>query len=160
MADLLPTGLVSCEIDMFPSQDHGALDDKLVALFDANKNKEFKNVLSDFLPEGMPKGIITLLSFDMATKVHSVSKEERKSFVKLCKALSCTIEGLMGFDKAIIADGGVPCEEIDFKTMRSKKIANLYLTGDLLHISRPSGGYSLQLCWSTGYVAGNSVCSI
>ncbi len=160
VAELLPTGLVTCEIDVFPALDHGALDSQLVRLFEENKNKEFKNVLPDFLPEGMSKGILTILSFDVTTKVHSVSKEERKNFVKLCKALPCTIEGLMGFDKAIVADGGVLCEEIDFKTMRSKKISNLYLAGDLLHISRPSGGYSLQLSWSTGYVAGNSACKI
>ncbi len=158
VADLLPTGMVIAEIDMFPSIDHGELDAKLVTLFDSSKNKEFKNVLPDFLPEGMSKGILPVLTFDITTKVHSVSKDDRKSFIKLCKALPCTISGLMGFEKAIVADGGVPCEEVDFKTMRSKKVGNLYLTGDLLHINRPSGGYSLQLCWSTGYVAGNSVC--
>jgi len=67
-----------------------------------------------------------------------------------------TIEGLMGFDKAVIADGGVDVENIDMKTMRSKQIANLYVTGDLVHINRPSGGFSLQLCWTTGYLAGIS----
>ncbi len=158
VADLLLTGLVTCQIDLFPSLDHGALDEKLVDLFDRNKNKEFKNVVPDFLPEGMSKGMLSLVPFDVTTKVHSVSKDDRKSFVKLCKALPCTILGLMGFDKAIVADGGVPCEEVDFKTMRSKKAPNLYLTGDLLHINRPSGGYSLQLCWSTGWASGNSVC--
>ena len=63
----------------------------------------------------------------------------------------------MGFDRAVVADGGVELKEIDLKTMRSKKVPNLLVTGDLLHISRPSGGYSLQLCWSTGYVAGDNV---
>ncbi len=62
----------------------------------------------------------------------------------------------MGYDRAVVADGGVPLSEIDTKTMRSKKIENLFVTGDLLHINRPSGGYSLQLCWTTGYVAGSN----
>jgi predicted flavoprotein YhiN len=92
---------------------------------------------------------------DTSTKVHSVTKEERKYIVQLLKKLPVTIEGLMGFDRAVVADGGVTLSEIDFKTMRSKKVSNLLVTGDLLHINRPSGGYSLQLCWSTGYVAGN-----
>jgi predicted flavoprotein YhiN len=61
----------------------------------------------------------------------------------------------MGFDRAVVADGGVPLEEIDMRTMRSKKVKNLFVTGDLLHINRPSGGFSLQLCWTTGYVAGS-----
>ena len=60
----------------------------------------------------------------------------------------------MGFDRAVVADGGIDLSEVDTKTMRSKKINNLFVIGDLLHINRPSGGYSLQLCWTTGYVAG------
>jgi predicted flavoprotein YhiN len=63
----------------------------------------------------------------------------------------------MGMDRAVIADGGVPLEEIDTKTMQSKIIKNLYIIGDMLHVNRPSGGYSLQLCWTTGYVAGKNV---
>jgi predicted flavoprotein YhiN len=74
--------------------------------------------------------------------------------IDILKGLPVTITGLMGFDRAVIADGGIPLAEIDTKTMRSRKITNLSVTGDLLHVNRPSGGYSLQLCWTTGYVAG------
>lgn len=156
VADLLIEGDVTATVDMYPDTDLGALDRRVVAVFDANKNKELKNVLSEIVPSGMAKGILQLLaqSFPVSTKVHSVSKEERKYMVQLLKALPLTVSGLMGFDRAVIADGGVAIEEIDMRTMRSKKIPNLYVTGDLLHITRPSGGYSLQLCWSTGYVAG------
>ncbi len=158
VGDLLHTGVVTATIDMFPSTDHGTLDTQVVALFDASKNKEIKNALKEIVPEGMSKGLLLLLSekIDIETKVHSISKEERKYIVHTLKALPCTISGLMGFDRAVVADGGLPCEEVDFKTMRSKKIKNLLVTGDILHINRPSGGYSLQLCWSTGFVAGNS----
>lgn len=92
----------------------------------------------------------------METKVHSITKEQRRQIVNLLKGLPVTITGLMGYDRAVIADGGLALEEVDMRTMRSLRYANLFVTGDLLHISRPSGGYSLQLCWTTGYVAGNN----
>jgi predicted flavoprotein YhiN len=63
----------------------------------------------------------------------------------------------MGFERAVLADGGLPLSEVDMRTMRSKRYENLYVTGDLLHILRPSGGYSFQLCWTTGFLAGESV---
>jgi hypothetical protein len=94
---------------------------------------------------------------NIETKVHSITKEERRMIVDVLKGLTLTITGLMGFDRAVIADGGVPLSEIDTKTMRSKKIDNLSIIGDLLHVNRPSGGYSLQLCWTTGYVAGKNI---
>jgi predicted flavoprotein YhiN len=93
---------------------------------------------------------------DLETKVHSVTRATRRTIAEAIKAMPVRIEGLMGFDKAVVADGGVILDEVDMRTMRSKKIANLFITGDLLHIYRPSGGYSLQLCWTTGYVAGKN----
>ena len=160
VADLLHVGTVTATIDMSAHNDFSLLEKQVMEVFDANKNKTLKNVVKEFVPNGMHKGVITLLSehTDVATKVHSITKEERKKIVHLLKALPLTIEGLMGFDRAVVADGGVPLDEIDMKTMRSKKIKNLLVTGDLLHINRPSGGYSLQLCWSTGYVAGDNAC--
>ncbi len=75
----------------------------------------------------------------------------------LLKGLLITVDGLMGLYRAVVVDGGVALSEIDMKTMQSKLIDNLYVTGDLLHLNRNSGGYSLQICWTTGYVAGISV---
>ena len=75
----------------------------------------------------------------------------------MLKALPVTITGLMGYDRAVVADGGVSLEEIDTKTMKSKLYPNLSVTGDLLHINRPTGGQSLQLCWTTAYVAGSNI---
>ena len=94
---------------------------------------------------------------DVVTKVHSISKEERKALVHLMKDFPLTILGLMGMNRAVVSGGGVMLEEIDTKTMRSKLHKNLFFTGDILGISRPSGGYSLQLCWTTGYVVGQNV---
>jgi len=158
VSDLLYGGVVTAAIDMYPDTDLGALEKKIIAVFDANKNKTFKNVIKEFIPEGTSKGLLPLFKekMDVEKKVHSISKEERKYLVRTLKALPLTVEGLMGFDRAVIADGGVPLEEVDMRTMRSKKVPNLFITGDLLHITRPSGGFSLQLCWSTGYVAGSS----
>ncbi len=152
---LLQSGHVRAAIDAFPDTDHGALDAKIVKIFDANKNKMLKNIFKDITPAGTAEAIASLLpEIDFETKVHSVSKEERKRIAHLLKALPVTITNLMGYDRAVVADGGVTLAEIDTKTMRSKLYGNLYVTGDLLHINRPSGGYSLQLCWTTGFVAG------
>ena len=97
-----------------------------------------------------------LPEIDFETKVHSVTKEQRKIIVHLLKKLPVHITNLMGYDRAVVADGGVVLTEVDMKTMRSKIISNLFITGDLLNINRPSGGYGLQLCWTTGFIAGKN----
>jgi len=159
VADLLHGGIVTATIDAYPHTDLGALEKNIIAVFNSNKNKALKNIIKELVPDGMGKGILTLLtaSLDITKKVNLITKEERKLMVRILKALPLTIEGLMGFDRAVVADGGVPLEEINMRTMRSKKISNLFITGDLLHINRPSGGFSLQLCWSSGYVAGDHI---
>lgn len=159
VADLLQYGgKVTATIDAYPDTDLGPLEDKIIKLLDVNKNKMLKNVLATIVPEGMAPGIQLLLEKDInfETKVHSLGREDRNKIVRTLKALPLTITNLMGYDRAVVADGGAILEEIDTKTMRSKKIPNLYITGDLLNITRPSGGYSLQLCWTTGYVAGKN----
>ncbi|MBP6926330.1 MAG: aminoacetone oxidase family FAD-binding enzyme [Candidatus Pacebacteria bacterium] len=156
VAELLESGAVNAKIDAFPDTDLGALDTRITNIFDKNKNKDLKNIFREISPEGASDGIMSLLSFDVAKKVHSVTRDERKEIVNLLKALPVTITGLMGYDRAVVADGGVTLDEIDTKTMRSKLFTNLFVTGDLLHINRPSGGYSLQLCWTTGFVAGSN----
>lgn len=159
VADLSHDGEVTATIDAYPHTNLGSLDSTVRKVFDANKNKTFKNIIKEITPRGMHTGILMLLNphIDVTKKVHSITKEERKYVVRILKALPLTITGLMGFDRAVVADGGVLLDEIDMRTMRSKKMANLYVTGDLLHINRPSGGFSLQLCWTTGFVAGTAV---
>lgn len=157
VSDLLVSGsVVTATIDAFPSIDIGTLEDRVISTLETVKNKMLKNVLSDIVPPGMAPGIIKLLEkeINFETKVHSLGKVDRKKLVQTLKSLPLTITNLMGFDRAVVADGGVNLTEIDMKTMRSKKTSNLLVTGDLLDITRPSGGYSLQLCWTTGYVAG------
>ena len=155
VSDLLHAGVVTAEIDAYPDTNLGVLDKKVIKVFNANKNKTLKNIFSEITPDGMSEALLALLTFDSDIKVNSVTKEQRQEIINLLKAMPATITGLMGTDRAVITDGGIDIKEVDGKTMRSRLYNNLYLTGDLLHISRPSGGYSLQLCWTTGFVAGS-----
>lgn len=158
VGELLTKGKVTAEVDLFPNLDEGTCDRELVALLEQHKNKALKTVLKEWLPGGLwqvPKMLLSNLDTDV--KVHSFSREDRKSLVRLVKAVPLTISHLMGFDRAVVADGGVDLREIDMKTMRSRLIDNVYVVGDLLDINRPSGGYSLQICWTTGFVAGQSI---
>lgn len=157
VSDLLQSGKVKAYIDAFPDTNEGKLEESIIKVFDSNKNKILRTVFKDIAPDGTAKAIEMIdktIDFDM--KVHSVTKEDRKKIVKLLKALPVTITNLMGFERSVVADGGVSLSEVDMKTMRSKKFDNLYITGDLLHMNRNSGGYSLQICWTTGYIAGKS----
>ena len=151
-------GRVHGAIDMYPDTEVGTVRNRVLEIFNRNKNKTLKNILKECVPAGMTDGVVLLLSPELAEKkVHSVSKEERNMLVDLIKGMPLTITGTMGMDWAVISDGGIDLSEIDTKTMRSKIHSNLYFTGDVLNINRPSGGYSLQLCWTTGWVAGSNV---
>ncbi len=157
IGDWLQSSQVTASIDLYSDMDIGTLDKSITKTFDENKNKILKNVLKEILPDGTLPGISMLLTgIDLETKVHSITKGERRKIVDTVKSLPVHITHLKGYEHAVVADGGVVLEEIDTKTMRSKKITNLFVTGDLLHINRPSGGYSLQLCWTSGYVAGTN----
>lgn len=153
---LLRSGAVTATIDAYPDTELGALEKKVIKVFDANKNKNLKNIFKEIAPEGTAPQILSIIDIDPDKKVNVITREERKKIVHILKALPVTITSLMGSDRAVAADGGVTLAEIDTKVMRSKKLENLFVTGDLLHINRPSGGYSLQLCWTTGYIAGSN----
>ncbi|XKT74820.1 MAG: NAD(P)/FAD-dependent oxidoreductase [Patescibacteria group bacterium UBA2163] len=156
--DLLHEGVVSAYIDLFPDLDDGAFDALLRQTFDTHKNKAIRNACKEILPPGTGNILASRFpGIDPETPVHSVTKEQRKNLVVFLKNIPLTISGLMGMERAVVADGGVSLSEIDTKTMRSLVCRNLFVVGDLLNITRPSGGYSLQLCWTTGYVAGSSV---
>ncbi len=157
VGDLLKEGNVTAIIDLYPILNLGELDEKIITIFNENKKKLFKNILKEIVPNGLASGITLLFKeAELNEKVQGITKEQRKKMVALIKNLPVTVTQLMGFDRAVVADGGVPLEEIDTKTMRSKIHNNLFITGDLLHINRPSGGYSFQLCWTTGWVAGSN----
>lgn len=153
---LLDKGPVEASIDMFPDTEENVLDARVLKLFEKNKNKIIKNILPQIMHKAVAEQILNLQDIALAEKpVHEATKEERKKLVKKMKDLSFPITGTLGFEKAVIADGGVSLQEVDFKNMGSRLVPNLYLLGDVLNINRPSGGFSLQLCWTTGWVAGS-----
>lgn len=155
---LLDKGIVTASIDLYPDTNIGDLEKRIIKVFDSNKNKMLKSIIKEIVPDGMTKAFLEIIDFiDLDTKVHSVKKEDRRKIVDLLKMLPMTVEDLMGYDRSVVSDGGVDIKEVDMKNMRSKKFSNLYITGDLLHLNRNSGGYSLQICWTTGYIAGISV---
>ena len=156
--EMLKEGQVTAFVDMYPDTNTGDLEKRLVKIFDVNKNKNLKNTLKDILPDGLLDSFCMLLDFiDLDTKINSIKKEDRRKIVDLLKAMPMTIDGIMGYDRSVVVDGGVVLSEIDMKKMSSKIVDNLFVTGDLLHLNRNSGGYSLQICWTTGYIAGVSV---
>ena len=158
VAELLEAGDVTASINCFPKQTKPELDTSLQTILHEHPAKNLQTVLRLIAPPGLHKALAEILEPHgfLQTNNSELSKKQRLLVVELLMALPLTIERLMGFEKAVVADGGLSLTDIDTRTMRSKKITNLYITGDLLDINRPSGGYSLQLCWTTGYVAGAS----
>ena len=155
ISELLETGTVGLHIKLMSEPDEGSIREKLTELFHAESNKKVCNVLNQLVPTTLAKVVLRLANIDGDTPCHSVRVEEKKRLSSLLFALPLTITGLLGADKAVISSGGVPLTEINPKTMESKKVPGLFLIGDMLDIDRPSGGYSLQLCWTTGFVAGS-----
>lgn len=157
ISQFLEYGQVPVALDFMPDKNIGEIDHDIQVLFEAQKNKQVKNSLDGFLQPAMIPVLLELTDINPETPVHSISRDERLKLARLAKDFRLTVTGLLGTDKAIVTSGGVALEEVDFKYMRSRKFSNFYLVGDALNIDRPSGGYSLQLCWTTGYVAGSSV---
>ena len=143
-------------LDLLPAHDYSTLNDALVKLFAIEHKKKFKNALPALIPAAFVPVILEQSGIDGDTECNSVTRGKRLALVKLLKDLRIHPTGLLGADKAIITSGGVALPEVDFRTMRSRLIPNLYMVGDVLDIDRPSGGYSLQLCWTTGWVAGTA----
>ncbi len=157
IGELLTYGEARIVLDLFPKLDPGALDKKVQAEFAKHSNKKFKNSLSGLLPAAVASAVIDISGIGGDTVCNDIRKEQRQTLVSLLKRMTMRVDSLLGANKAIVTSGGVALEEVDFKTMRSRLFENLYLAGDILNIDRPSGGYSLQLCWTTGFVAGNCV---
>ena len=155
VGELLKYGPVVLSLDLLPSHDLGKLDKDLQELFAKNLNKKFRNALSGLVPSAIIPIIVELSIIDTEIQCNSITREERMRLARLLKAIPLNVHKLLGVEKAIITSGGVVLDEVDFKTMRSRLFPNLYIIGDLLNIDRPSGGYSLQLCWTTGFVAGS-----
>lgn len=156
IGELLKYGEVVIALDLLPQFDHGALKSELQKLLVADSNKKLKNTLCKLMASALMPTLLELARVNGETSNHSVRSDDRKKIVALMKAMPLHVKRLLGADKAVVSSGGVALNEVHFKTMRSRLIPNLYLVGDVLNIDRPSGGYSLQLCWTTGFVAGSN----
>ena len=154
--ELMPNGDVFISLDLLPKFDFSTLNTELQKIFKKHTNKIFKNAILDLIPSGLVPIIIKKSDIGGDTFCHSITRDERIKLMHVLKDIRLQIESLLSPENAIVSSGGVELKEVDFKTMQSKLFSNLYLTGDILNINRPSGGYSLQICWTTGFVAGTN----
>lgn len=148
---------LSLFIDLKPALDEDTLDKRVLKDFEEAKNKQFKNAVPHLFPAKLIPVMIELSGIDPDKKVNEISKEERKDFVHLIKNLELTITGTRGFKEAIITKGGVSVKDVNPSTMESKLIRGLHFCGEVLDLDAYTGGYNLQIAWSTGYLAGISI---
>ena len=144
------------EIDLKPALSNEQLDARILRDFSGEKNKRFKNALSALLPSSLIPVIVSLSGIDPEKPVNSVTKEERGHLAALMKALPLTVTGTGGFHEAIVTQGGISVKEIDPKTMESRLVRGLYFAGEVIDTDALTGGFNLQIAWSTGYLAGKS----
>lgn len=144
-------------IDLKPALSMEQLEKRVLRDFEENQNRQFKNAVGKLFPAKLIPVMIELSGIDEEKKVNIISREERQRFVSLIKHLPVTLTGLRGYNEAIITKGGVKVKEIDPGTMESKLVKGLYFAGEVLDLDAVTGGFNLQIAWSTGYAAGMSV---
>ncbi len=143
-------------IDLKPALDPEQLDRRLLRDFEANRGKQFKNSLGGLFPASLVPVMIELSGIHPDKRVNEVTREERRAFAALIKKLPLTVTGLRGFEEAIITRGGVSVKDVNPSTMESRKVKGLYFAGEVLDVDALTGGYNLQIAWSTGHLAGDS----
>lgn len=144
-------------IDLKPALDEKTLDKRLLRDFSENQNRELKNGFSALLPSKLIEPFVKLTGIPPETRLNSLTKEQRAKILSLMKALPVKIVGTRPIDEAIVTGGGVDCREIDPKTMQSKLVSGLYFAGEIIDVDAYTGGFNLQIAFSTAYVAGNSI---
>lgn len=145
---------LTLHIDLKPALSEEQLDKRILREFDTNHNKQYKNSIDSLFPAKLKPVMIELSEIEPEKKVNEITKEERQRLVHLIKDFTMTLTGLRGYNEAIITKGGVSVKEIDPGTMESKKMKGLYFAGEVLDLDAVTGGYNLQIAWSTGYLAG------
>ncbi|GFI01590.1 putative protein [Lachnospiraceae bacterium] len=143
-------------IDLKPALTREQLDKRILRDFEENKNRQFKNALDGLLPAKMIPIIIRLSGISPEKRVNEVTKKERNNLIDCFKNLTLTVTGTRGFQEAIITQGGICVKEVNPSTMESKLVKGLYFAGEVLDLDGVTGGFNLQIAWSTGYLAGNS----
>lgn len=145
------------EIDLKPALTMEQLDKRVLREFEEAKNKQFKNSIGKLFPTKMIPVILELSGIDKEKKVNEITKEERMQFLQIMKAFPLTLTGMRSFKEAIITRGGVNVKEVNPSTMESKLVKNLFFCGEVLDLDALTGGYNLQIAWSTGYLAGSCI---
>jgi len=148
---------IKLNLDLKPALSHEQLDKRILRDFEERSNKQFKNALDGLLPAKMIPVIIDLSNIEPDKPVHEVTRQERKGLVELMKALTMTVIGTRPVKEAIITQGGIQVKEVNPSTMESKLVENLYVAGEVLDVDALTGGFNLQIAWSTGYLAGSSI---
>ena len=151
--ELLKENKIKIHIDLKPALDEEKLDNRILRDFEELKNKQFKNSLGLLLPKKMVEPMISIIGIDPEKRINEITKEERKTIVKDLKNLELTINGFRGIEEAIVTKGGISIKEINPKTMESKLIQGLYFAGEIIDLDAFTGGFNLQIAWSTGYAA-------
>lgn len=145
-------------IDLKPALDINQLDTRLLRDFEEAKNKDFANALGQLLPRTLIPVVVDVSGIAGDTKIHSVTREQRQAFAALLKKLPLTPSGLAPIDEAVVTAGGISVREVDPATMCSKLVPGLFFAGEVLDVDAFTGGYNLQIAWSTAYLAAQSVC--
>ena len=152
-----PNGELSAYLDLKPALTREQLDARILREFEAGPNKQFKNVIGVLFPSSLTPVMLELGGIPAEKKIHDISREERQHFIDIIKAFPFTITGMGEFKEAIITRGGVSVKEINPGTMESKKISGLYFAGEVLDLDAVTGGYNLQIAWSTAYLAAQAI---
>lgn len=152
--DEIEKGDLTLVIDWKPAISEEQLDKRILKDFEENKNKQFKNALAGLAPAKLVPVLITRGGISENKKVNEITREERGALIRCLKEFSVTLTGLRGFNEAIITRGGVSLKEVDPSTMESKLVNGLYFAGEVLDLDAFTGGFNLQIAWSTGYLAG------
>lgn len=148
---------LTLEIDLKPALDEQTLDQRVLRDFEENYNKQFKNAVGKLFPAKLIPVMVELSGIDPEKKVNVISKEERLAFVRLIKHFRLTLTKLRGYSEAIITKGGILTKEIDPGTMESKLVKGIFFAGEVLDLDALTGGFNLQIAWSTGYAAGKGI---
>ena len=153
---LLKENKIKIYIDLKPALDEEKLDRRILRDFEALKNKQFKNSLEKLLPRKMIEPVIQITNINPEKKVNEITKEERRRMVNTLKNFEININGFRSIEEAIVTKGGIAIQEINPKTMESKIIKGLYFAGEIIDLDAFTGGFNLQIAWSTGYCAGSN----
>lgn len=145
------------EVDLKPALDESTLEKRVLRDFDKYKNKSIGNALTDLLPHAMIPVILKRMEVPRSKPVNEITKQERKSLIDLLKHFSISVSGTRPIDEAIVTAGGVKTRDINPRTMESKLVQGLFFAGEILDLDAYTGGFNLQIAWSTGYVAGNTI---